>query len=115
MLPTATMKVWGMGTRVGHNALLQLDVRNLHTICSLKALYGILQHRADMLEQLVKPRDFDLPLIGLCGGQYFDGIGLRDGETMISVQPSYAFGCQVRVCVQTAARRSQQPIWKSTA
>ena len=73
-VPSATMDQWGMGSPVGHNALQQLDGQNLHTICSLNALSSILQHRANMLRQLP-------PLIGL-----------RDGETVISVQPSYAFG-----------------------
>ena len=75
-VPSAAMDQWGMGSPVGHNALqiLEPNGQNLHTICSLNALSSILQHRANLLRQLP-------PLISL-----------RDGETVISVQPSYAFG-----------------------
>ena len=83
-VPSATMGEWGMGSPIGRNAQQQLDGQNLHTICSLNALSDILKHRADMLRQLVEPRDSNpLPLIGLYGGK---SIGLRDGETTILMQ-----------------------------
>ena len=80
-VPLESLRKWEMGSPVAKTALEQLPgldttgwCPSLHTICSLNALSSILQHRANMLRQLP-------PLIGL-----------RDGETVISVQPSYAFG-----------------------